>query len=840
MLGTITTDCCCDVPTGPRYVAMPCWDSRSRVFNAVLSSPFTTTFFATNAAGNPPQNTRCALVLIGAGGAGNTIASGGGGAYIETQFTTRASTQSNTMRIGHAGAITNVGATVFGGGAQGASFTRYGGGASAYRNGESAPEDFIAAGGGGAASSLFASQTNEPAVGGSGGTVLSARPSTDASTAGSASQTVGGAGGVTGGAAGQLGTLPTAGNGGAGASLGGGGGGGRAAGGGGGNQGTRGGAGTGGASLNFNPAISHSGRDGYTQASPYTNIGSTRGIGDGGIGLGNAGRGVIAWRRCPSQVCPEVPEGLPPALHICITDSQLNNLKTAAGTDACDSPYLAFKYQGWPFYIAKTPPQVVARPCDRLATNADLSAPRWVASANYCETIYTAQRTVQVSGCAAGCGSPNCAATIYFCDEYRHQIGMPPCILTDGKCHWMSYQACDYLVTGTVDANCDPPTPFNVGIYNGTTNPPCTGSKPFGQYDVGPFVFTGGFQCGSDSTVKFTWDGSGLPWYRQSSAACKPYVGPWTGHFTMNCLYHLTGDDVDGCWAVFNQGQNWAPCQCTSNFSDVIFGGECVHSVDRWDIVKEGLCPPVAGVPQCQDPCICYGHRAIFRGCENGAVGVQRPILVGAAAADCTGNGWVTALTITRNCPHPNGGSAPWATVDGCAGTVNIDNCLFQGNGTALDFANAINAALGDRLTATASPNYWLGPRWRGTDTYPFDKDCQSGPCGDEAMLVSYTDTQIVFAMRWTSLWKACLEVFCQSGTGLYPLAYPDCVCSANDCFCKSEYLSVGCVIEKPNVPANLGDLKPLALVAGSEQMCDCQVFNGCDPSALPFPQQVT
>lgn len=851
MHGTIlATDCCC---SEPRYLAMPCWNSQSRIFNAVLSSPFTTVFVANGASGNPPPSRLCALVLVGAGGAGNGTAAGGAGAYLETTFTTRAASVSNTMRIGHGGAVSDVGSTVFGGGREGASRTRYGGGGSAYRNGTTSPNDFVVGGGGAAASANFASQTGQSAVGGSGGTVSSVAPSSDPSSAGGATQTVGGAGGVAGGGAGTQGTLPSAGSGGLGAGFltglggGGGGGGGRAGGGGGGNQGTapniRGGAGSGGASFNFDAALTHAGLGGYTQASPYTNN-ESRGLGDGGISAGFNGLGVIAWKRCTNVVCPEVPSALvPPALHICLTETQLHDLVKGAGDFDCDPPppYLGFKYKGWPFYISRTPPQVAAsRPCDRVPLTADLSAPRWVPSANYCETVYSANKVPEQSACVPLCAG-DCPDTIYFCDEVRADIGAPPC-LQDGRCHYFSHGGCDYVFSGVQTVNCTPPQPFNPDMaYEGSSEPPCVEKVPT-VFAVGPHVFTGGFQCGS--SVPLTWDAGSVSWVKASTTACTAVVGQWRTSMEMKCLYNLTGTDPSGCWKNYIQGQIAVPCECLNNFGDLNGGSvACENAVGRWGIVTYGRCDDAQPVPcpTAVATCSCWEMLGLFRKAfYDPSVDLpNQSKLIPVDPAEIA-EPFVTALTITRtNCPHPPP-CCSWVTVDAgssSVATVTIDGCSFVGTGTAADFADKINKVLGSAgIVAVGSPDYWLGARWRGSMEFPNDVDCKSGGGnGDDAMVVSNTSTTAIIACRYNSIWRMAINVYVEARKGFYPAAYPACVCSDDECYVTADYISTGVLKEKPS-PALLSELMPLGLVSGSEQHC---AFYPSPPS-MQFPLLIT
>jgi hypothetical protein len=834
---------------------MPCWDSASRIFNAVLDTPFTTVFVANGASGNPPPSRLCALVLVGAGGAGNGAAAGGGGAYLETAFTTKTAAASNTMRIGHGGAVTDVGSTVFGGGREGASRTRYGGGGSAYRNGTSSPNDFVVGGGGAAASSNFASQTGLSAAGGGGGAFSSVAPSSDPSSAGGSTQTTGGAGGVAGGGAGSLGSLPSAGSGGLGAAFlaglggGGGGGGGRAAGGGGGNQGTapntRGGAGSGGSSFNFDAALTHAGANGYTQASPYTQTNETRGAGDGGLGAGGHGLSVIAWKRCTTVVCPEVPSQLvPPALHICLTETQLQSLVAGAGDPDCDTPppYLGFRYKGWPFFISRTPPQVaVSRPCDRVPISSDLSAPRWVPTAGYCELVHKATKFEAQTSCVPLCAS-DCPTTIYFCDEVRAQIGAPPC-LSDGRCHFFTHAGCDYLYGGTHQVvNCEPPAPFNPEMgYAGSSAPPCIDGKVPSVFAVGPNVYTGGFQCGASMTL--AWDASTVSWVKSSTTPCIGTVGSWSTSMTMGCLYNLTGADPTGCWSNFIDGQTAIPCVCGDSLSDFKGGTvACENAIGRWGITTRGRCDDAQEVPcvPASAPCQCWEMRALWRGAgyDPFTDPVNQSKLISVDPSDI-GEPFVTALTITRACAHPTP-CCGWVAID--AGdsalcTITIDGCSFVGTGTAAQFAAKINEVLSSAgIVAVGSPDYWLGARWRGSAAFPNDSDCYAGGNnGDNAIVASNTATTAVIACQYSSIWKGGIQVRVDARKGYYPMAYPACVCSDGECYVEADYISTGVLREKPS-PANLGELKPLALVSGSEEHC---AFFPSPPS-VTFPAQIT
>ena len=827
----IMSDCCC--AGGEVYIAFPCWENRTLLFEINTVTPFTRTFIANGSSANsnnPPAGTLARLVLIGAGGAGNGGASGGGGAYTEAQIALASTTM--TFRTGHGGAITNVGASVFGGGAQGASNTRYGGGASAFSL--NASTNYIAAGGGAAASANYTAETSQTSRGGDGGIGSSLRPSTDVSTAGGSTTTTGGAGGTTGGGTGTLGTLPSAGTGGIGVALssgeggGGGGGGGRAAGGGGGNQTvkgvTHGGAGTGGSSLNGNPALSHSGKSGYAQASPFTNLTATRGIGDGGLGVGGAGRAAIAWRSCSSCPCPEMPAGIPPALHVCITQTQFNALKVAAGIDPCTqtpSPYIGFTYQGWPFYIAANPTPITSRPCDRLAASSDIGGGKWVKSSNYCCQLWKLPRFTGTSPlCTPDCaGQQGCPDFIYMCDQYRADLGLPPCwdALGDNQCYFVQYNGCDYLFSGEqVDGDCVTPAPSPLNVGTGFERADCTTGKVPSTWTVGPHVFTGGFQCGSAFTLK--WDATGYQWCLSSVAACRADIGTWGFPFKMDCLVAATG--LDSCY------QGLPPCACGAVWDSNVCSTAAITRPARQ---REALCNTTADPNVCSDSCSCPGWLG----------DAQVQFLDG--TPDGTPLSYVTALTITRNCAHPT--SSTWLAVDELAGTVSIDGCTFEGNGTAQQWAARINEVLGDRLTAVGSPSYWIGPRWRGSLPYPNDYECNGSwmsgvgnNYGDRCQVISNTTTVGIIACQYSSVWwmRATVSV---SALTAFSQGLGACTCTGSPlCTAAATYES-GYQVERPDQQILFPSFAPLVLSTAfpAFQTC-CQP----DPYAWTAPATLT
>ena len=808
MLSALTTDCCCDV-TGARFVAFPCWESRTRQFDLSGTAGAAVAFTASGSNPNsatPPVGTVARIVLIGAGGAGNGVAAGGGGAYLETTVTLPAT---SNMRIGRGGSKTDVGATVFGGGARGPSSgaavntLRYGGGASGFDS----TLDYIAGGGGGAASTNFAAQTGLVANGGSAGVSSSIAPSADPSSAGGATNTTGGVGGLTGGGTGTLGTLPAAGNGGSGAVFsvtggGGGGGGGRAAGGGGGNQTiasvVHGGAGSGGASTNGNPALTHSAIDTYTQASPFTNINATRGIGDGSLSAGGNGRGIVSWRGCSNCPCPEMPAlAVPPALHICLTQEQFNTLRSRAegvGTD-CGQGYIGFEYQGFPFYIAAVPQEVVDRPCSRAVLNADLVGGRCVSSSGYCCRIWSAAKYVGTTGnCTPACGGVGCVDTIYFCDRYRAEtLGINECDLIAGKCVFVEYNSCDYIVNAlSVDADCitPAPSPLNVGTAGGVSDPPCDKAGN-AVWEVGPHVFSGGFACGFSMRMQF--NAAGVSWAAGTpTAACRATVGNWQATVEMPCLYWLVGKDT--CSQA-------VPCQCGADYN-----GTCI--TERTAVEREGLCNATANPNVCSNPCTCAGWYFEVSGVPTGFGPTWWGDSKDAVGGVCPQT-YSTALTITRNCAHPTS-MVVAVSVDG--GEVVIDGCTFQGNGTAAQFAAKINAVLGDRVTATGSNEYWFGPRWRGTKAYPDDFNCNGGAlAGDFATVISNTSTVAVIAAAYSSVWRINVIAKVKAEQGFFddpitPEFDGACGCCQGCCLFYGTYISTACAYEKPHINITVAD----------------------------------
>lgn len=831
-MSVVPAGCCCDGV----YIAFPCWENRTLLFEINTVNPFTRTFIANGSSANsnnPPAGTLAKLVLIGAGGAGNGLESGGGGAYVETQVTLAATTM--TFRTGHGGAVTDVGATVFGGGSQGATRTRYGGGASAFNL--NASTNFMAAGGGAAASSNYTAQTTQTSRGGDGGISSSLRPSTDVSTASGSTTTAGGTGGTTGGGTGSLGTLPSAGTGGLGAALssgqggGGGGGGGRAAGGGGGNQTvagvTHGGAGTGGSSLGGAPALSHSGKNGYAQASPFTNLTTTRGIGDGGLQAGGAARAALAWRACDACPCPEMPAGIPPALHICMTQAQFDAIKAAAGSDPCadtpfPSPYIGFNYQGWPFYIVANPTLIAPpRPCDRVAASGDISGGRWVAFSNYCCQLWRLPRFIGTSPlCTPDCtGQQECPDFIYMCDQYRHDLGLPPCadVLGDNQCYFVQYNGCDYKFTGeTVDGDCTTPTPTPLNVGTGLEVGDCTTGKVPSTWTVGPHVFTGGFQCGSQYTV--TWDADGYPWCAANVAACRADIGEWSWQFKMDCLVAGTGEDT--CYLGL------PPCKCGAPWDSNVCSDFAITRPAR---KRQGLCNTTGDPNVCSNACLCPGWRG-----EATSTWLD-------GTPDGTPLPYVPALTITRNCPHPT--STTWLAVDELGGTVTIDGCTFVGNGTAQDFATRINQVLGDRLTAVGSPSYWIGPRWRGSLPYPNDYECNGswmggyGSMGDRCQVISNTATVGVIACQYSSVWFVRIELGVAALTAFSP-GYGACTCTGSPaCLAAASYESTY-QAERPDQPIVFSSFAPFTLWAASppfQTCCQPDPYAWVPPATIDF-----
>lgn len=739
--------CCCEPEQ--MYIAYPCWSKAGRTFFMNAGNPGATQSFIASgsnpASSTPPVGTLSKVVLIGAGGAGNGTDSGGGGAYVESEVTFPSTAM--TVRVGKGGPVNGTSGGAPFGGASGASNTRWGGGASAFRL--NATTDFIAGGGGAAGSSGFTAQTSQPARGGDAGISASSRPAQDITVAGGSTSTNGGAGGVSGGGSGSVGALPSPGSGGTGASGagtgGGGGGGGRAAGGGGGSRTvgatTYGGAGTGGSSRTDDIFLAHGGFKGYAQASSYTSKSLLRGSGDGGTGAGFDGRVVFEWRGCTSCPCPEMPSGIPPVLHLCLTQSQLGTLLAAAGNNPCatnppdplNPQFIAFNYKGWPFFINPFDSLVEPpRPCSQTGASSDLSGGFWTSFSNYCCRVWRLDKADLNSGlCTPKCTAGGCPTAIYMCDKYRRDIGLPSCPNAYGpdNCIYVQYGGCEYLFgTTSYDASCAPAgqySPLNVG--SGVIVKSCTPDPETGLWQVGPTMYTGGLQLGDSCTL--SWNVSSIPWPVAAVQACVPNLGqggPWQHTYTMNCL--PTPDS--GVSPPFCNG-NKPVCGCGSS------NPPCSNEPGRKYL---GQCNTCGG-----SPCV-----ANCPACFERLVESQLLLLSGSPDDPPT---YEAALTVTRNCPHPTGSS--WLSVG--PGSVQIDGCTFSGNGTLADFAARINQVLGDRLTAVGSPCYWLGPRWRGSMPYPDDNLCcgYSAPDDSGGAFASGNATTQVAYLTYGSWWTA-------------------------------------------------------------------------------------
>lgn len=778
--------CCCGGPE-QMYIAYPCWSKQGRTFTVPPppQSPGAVQSFTANGSSpqssNPPAGTVSKVVLIGAGGAGNGNDSGGGGAYVESQVALPATQME--IRVAKGGPIDNTSGGAPFGGAQGASSTRWGGGASAVRINVST--NFIAAGGGAAGSSNFTDLLNLTSRGGDAGISLSKRPAIDISVAGGSTTTNGGAGGVSGGNPGLLGTLPDPGNGGAGAggvNGGGGGGGGRAAGGGGGSRSfngvTLGGAGTGGSSLTNDIFLAHEAFSGYAQASPFTSITDLRSTGDGGEPVGYNGKVVFEWRACEDCPCPEMPAGIPPVLHVCLTQSQVNALMGAAGDNVCNVSYLAFEYKGWPFYLVLGSSAVTSpRPCSRRAQSSDISGGKWVAWPDYCCRIWKLPKVSPYDGlCTPKCAVGECPGYIYMCDEYRSDLGLPACgNAYDPLCIHVQYAGCNYsfsqATTFNADCGSESYTPLNVG--SGFTVVDCVVPVEDGYWTVGPNVFNGGLQLNDSVTAR--WNATGFSWGDSKVTTCVGDVGDWNFQFTMFCMFVPHGAKSNPACSF-----NLRPRAC----GDVNPFGEMDSTLAV--VYQGGLCasPP----PPCGDICVCWKELA---SCE---------LTVGSSAPDPNDPGlvWTPGLTITRNCPHPacdDPGDPPcsWVGVDGGTSSdsavISIDSCIFQGNGTPADFAAKINQVLGDRLTASGTGAFWLGPRWGGggvdefgaTYDYPFDPGCcRYGGQGDLMKVLSVTPTTAVIGFAYSTYHRLVANVV--AGANEYD--YSPCNCNGGSAAC--------------------------------------------------------
>jgi hypothetical protein len=837
---------CCPCPNG-RFVAYPCWSYAGRTFNYSGTNgtvdTFTTTPSGNTNSLNPPTGTEAFLVLVGAGGAGSGPFSGGGGAYVETKISIP---PTSFISVGRGGQTTNIGNIVFGGGRIGPTpgaitptTFRYGGGATRYRTGTSSSTSttdvFIAAGGGGAASLNFFSETGAHGRGGDGGMISSTPPTGDDTSGGSASNTSPGQGGDVGGGSGSLGVLPNSGGGGFGAPIdpttaeggGGGGGGGYGAGGGGGNFTstvtpifTYGGAGSGGASFVGNSDYSRSfgGKRGFTQASQFTGADDTRGIGDGGTGIGGNGRAVIQWRACYDCPCSETPStGMPNSLHICLTLEQFQQLlDTASYSDGdCESDYIGFTYKGWPYYISRSEGTVgIDRPCEKVVDTADISGGKFVSGPEYCCMIWSAIKiTTPAENCLACQASPTCPDTIYFCESYLNTIGVSWCDILNGNCIVITYDGCDYsLLTTPVDGDCltTPPSPLNVGSVKENTEPPCGDSgPPQSEWTVGPSVYNGGIQCGD--TYTFTLFSNGKEFANSRNAECVTMTD-YSGSFVVACgggfgaFSPIVGIDDPVCPSTTPNN-----CVCSSDLTE-----ECTTSLQGQinSIKKQGICntiePPPGGATICSNPL----HTSRF-----GMLFLEDFVFDGSVFHGACQDDLSPALTITRSC---DGTAFSWcsASSNNSEGVVTIDGCTFRGNGTPAQFAAVINSVLGSKgISASGSSNYWWGPRWRGTKDYPFDLDCAAsfhisdfagdvdGNAGSATYVGDGKTQAVIYARRPVIKLQTTVEIrpgeFAAYSDGTGPLPVGDflgCFCSTGEeCRVLGFYNSENCVTVTPS-----------------------------------------
>ena len=516
-----------------------------------------------------------------------------------------------------------------------------------------------------------------------------------------------------------------------------------------------GGAGTGGSSLTDNVFLAHGGFKGYAQASPFTSITDARSTGDGGEPVGYDGKVIFQWRGCTNCPCPEMPSGIPPVLHVCLTQAQVDSLLGGAGENVCGVGYLAFNYKNWPFYLevsssAVTPP----RPCSRLAQSGDISGGKWVQWPDYCCRIWKLPKVSAYDGlCTPKCAAGDCPGYIYMCDKYRSDLGLPPCgDAYDPRCIYVQHAGCNYSFSQATNfsADCDPATyaPLNVGA--GFTVVDCDVFPGDGFWTVGPNIYTGGLQL--NDSVNARWNATGLAWNDSRIGPCVGDIGDWNFQFTMFCMF-----TPHGAKSHPNCTFNLRPRAC----GDVNPFGEMDGA--EASVRQGGVCGSSAS-PPCADICICYKELA------SGALSLTGP----AAAPDPNDPGlvWTAGLTITRNCPHPScdgPGDPPCAWVGIEPGTsgqdavITIDSCIFQGNGTPADFAAKINQVLGDRLTASGTGAFWLGPRWGGGGvdefgiSYEYPQDpgcCRYGGPGDLMKVLSITPTTAVIGFAYSTYWR--------------------------------------------------------------------------------------
>jgi hypothetical protein len=437
-----------------------------------------------------------------------------------------------------------------------------------------------------------------------------------------------------------------------------------------------------------------------------------------------------------------MPAGVPPALHICLTQTQLDNLLTAAGDNPCvpdplNPQFIAFNYKNWPFYINPQGSQVVPpRPCSRVAASGDLSGGFWTSFSDYCCRVWQLPKAAPSTGlCTRRCDSEDCPEYIYMCDKYRRDLGLPPgpaCTSDPGKCYFVQYQGCDYLYTSlSSNADCQSAgetVPRNVGT--GWELKDCFPTAEPNEWEVGPNLFSGGLL--TDDVCTLTWDASAYPWCNSNFQACVPNVtpGPIPHVYRSPCLYGTPVGDKSHpqCFG------NYPKCGC---FNGVVPPCDPVRAS-----TSIGICAQPGNPNPCDSPCFCQKRL------------VESNLRL--VSATPTGS-FSLAMTITRTCPADN---SDWLSASGDGEVVIADGtstlssgCRFYGNGRVSSFAARINEVLGDRVTASASGNFWWGPRYRWL---PPEDECCGGAAapGDEVQVVPVSTTVSQIYCRHSSAWN--------------------------------------------------------------------------------------
>lgn len=448
----------CDVCCPASIIARPCWPFRDRVHlytGATDAAVFSGMVVDST---NPPAGTAGVLQLTGGGGATASTSAELGGGGAASGYTSVSLPAAAAVNIGRGGYATDPGGAVnysFGGGARGGTNGLSFGGGRSWVTG--AGTNKIAGGGGGAGNAALATLNGNTAQGGDAGCGAGAATASHAAAGDPASGGAGGAGGADGGADGSTATLIGA-PGGIGFGSAGGGGGGYAGGGGGGESGAGAGliAGMGGGGDSSGIGECFAAVDGARAFDGF----SAGMHGDGEL-IGVAakdGEAIWRWRRCE---CECGGAGIPSSMWLCLTQQQYDDLLAGAGGyiaapgDAYCSRYIAFSYDGEPWYIevAGEIPENTARSCTSRADTGLISSPFWTTLRDYCCVPWIATPYDEIDDC--GCGKLD---DIAFCDSLRATLGIPACLADDTEhCHLVEYEGMRYQITQPDDADADCP-----------------------------------------------------------------------------------------------------------------------------------------------------------------------------------------------------------------------------------------------------------------------------------------------------------------------------------------------------------------------------------------------